>query len=91
MFEQRRPKIIRDLSCIGATTTLLKEQHLQLPDLLTLPDIVGFFDDMEATPRLDPQTMNINLFIDNIKNLRCWVKHFYSSSTIPELTRVKAL
>jgi len=26
-----------------------------------------------------------------IKDLRCWVKHFYEQSSIPELTKVKAL
>ena len=30
-------------------------------------------------------------FIVRIKDLRCWVKHFYDQSTIPELTRMKAL
>jgi hypothetical protein len=31
MFEQRRPTIIRDLGCLGASSTLLREQGLQLP------------------------------------------------------------
>ena len=30
-------------------------------------------------------------FILVIKDLRCWVKHFYDQSTIPELTKIKAL
>lgn len=30
-------------------------------------------------------------FIDHIKDLRCWVKHFFAVSTIPELTRIKAM
>jgi len=29
--------------------------------------------------------------IVRIKDLRCWIKHFYDMSTIPELTRTKAL
>lgn len=45
MFEQRRPTIIRDLSCIGAASTLLREQGLKIPELISLPDIVAFFDD----------------------------------------------
>jgi len=30
-------------------------------------------------------------FILLIKDLRCWVKHFYDQSPIPELTKIKAL
>jgi len=46
MFEQRRPTIIRDLSCIGASSTLLKEQELEIPQFITLPDIMYFFDEI---------------------------------------------
>jgi len=28
---------------------------------------------------------------EKITDLKCWIKHFYDKSTIPELTRVKAL
>ncbi len=35
--------------------------------------------------------INVPEFIEQIKDLRCWVKHFYAVSTIPELTRVKAM
>ena len=45
MFEQRRPSIIRDLSCIGASSTLLKEQGLHIPSLINLPEIVAFVDE----------------------------------------------
>jgi hypothetical protein len=45
MFEQRRPTIIRDLSCNGASSTLLKEQGLHIPHLINLPEIVAFVDD----------------------------------------------
>jgi len=45
MFEQRRPTIIRDLSCIGASSTLLKEQNLFIPNLINLPEIVAFVDE----------------------------------------------
>lgn len=44
MFEQRRPTIIRDLSCIGAASTLLREAGLKIPVLISLPDTVAFFD-----------------------------------------------
>ena len=30
-------------------------------------------------------------FIAMLQDLRCWIKHFYQESTIPELTRIKAL
>jgi hypothetical protein len=33
------------LSCIGAASTLLREQGLKIPDLVSLPEIVAFFDD----------------------------------------------
>jgi hypothetical protein len=29
--------------------------------------------------------------LSTLKDLRCWIKHFYASSRIPELTRIKAL
>ncbi len=45
MFEQRRPTIIRDISCIGASSTLLKEQEMTIPAYINLPDIMAFFDD----------------------------------------------
>lgn len=45
MFEQRRPTIIRDLGAIGASSTLLREAGLKLPELISLPDIVAFFDE----------------------------------------------
>lgn len=35
--------------------------------------------------------VKIEKLIDRIKDLRCWIKHFYNVSTIPELTRLKAL
>lgn len=44
MFEQRRPTIIRDISCIGAASTLLREANLKIPVLISLPDTVAFFD-----------------------------------------------
>lgn len=30
-------------------------------------------------------------WVSLIKDLRCWIKHFYATSTIPELSRIKAL
>jgi hypothetical protein len=52
MFEQRRPTIIRDLSCNGAATTLLKEQGLVIPHLINLPEIVAFVDEVAAIENL---------------------------------------
>jgi hypothetical protein len=92
MFEQRRPTIIRDLSCIGAASTLLREQGLKIPDLVSLPEIVAFFDDFsDLQDRLVPEMIVVKDFLSSIKDLRCWVKHFYEQSSIPELTRIKAL
>jgi len=92
MFEQRRPTILRDLNCIGASGTLLREQGLQLPGLISLPDIVAFFDDFgQLREELRPDMIIVDDFILVLKDLRCWVKHFYEQSSIPELTKVKAL
>lgn len=92
MFEQRRPTIIRDLNCIGASSTLLREQGLRIPELISLPDIVAFFDVLSERPEeLQPSEIRVTDFILVIKDLRCWVKHFYEQSAIPELTRIKAL
>lgn len=92
MFEQRRPTIIRDLNCIGASSTLLREQGLRIPELISLPDIVAFFDDFsQLQEELTPDMIIVDDFILVIKDLRCWVKHFYDQSSIPELTKVKAL
>lgn len=30
-------------------------------------------------------------FLNMLSDLRCWIKHFYAESAIPELTRIKAL
>ena len=92
MFEQRRPTIIRDLGCIGASSTLLREQGLRIPELISLPDIVAFFDGFsQLNDDLKADMISVDEFILAIKDLRCWVKHFYDQSSIPELTRIKAL
>jgi hypothetical protein len=78
MFEQRRPTIIRDLKCIGASGTLLREQHLALPEMISLPDIVSRFDEFSALDQvLTADRIEIDAVTDAIKDLRCWVKHFY--------------
>lgn len=92
MFEQRRPTIIRDLSCIGASSTLLREQKLQIPSLISLPDIVAYFDKVsQMQDDLRADKIDIRRFGNLLKDLRCWVKHFYDQSPIPELTKIKAL
>lgn len=94
MFEQRRPTIIRDISCIGAASTLLREAGLKIPVLISLPDTVAFFDRIaELEDHLTAEIIagKITELILSIQDLKCWVKHFYDQSTIPELTRIKAL
>ena len=54
MFEQRRPTIIRDISCIGASSTLLKEQEMTIPAYINLPDIMAFFDDFAQNDVIKP-------------------------------------
>jgi hypothetical protein len=62
--------------------------------LISLPDIVAYFD--EFSQRQEELTAKDMVkychdFIKLIKDLRCWVKHFYDQSPIPELTKIKAL
>lgn len=94
MFEQRRPTILRDLKCIGAASTLLREQGLRIPTLISLPEIVSFFDEileMKTELGADDILQLSGKFLSNIKDMRCWIKHFYDQSPIPELIKVKAL
>jgi hypothetical protein len=91
MFEQRRPTIIRDLSCNGAASTLLKEQGLHIPHLINLPEIVAFVDAFNALEEIPAKFIDVDEFLSVLKDLRCWIKHFYNESQIPELTRIKAL
>jgi hypothetical protein len=63
MFEQRRPTIIRDISCIGASSTLLKEQELSIPMFISLPDIMSFFDDFAAHKTIKPDMIKVPEFI----------------------------
>lgn len=80
MFEQRRPTIIRDIGCLGASGTLLKEQSLAIPALINLPEIVGFVDEYNKLERLTSEMIIVDDFINMIKDLRCWIKHFYNES-----------
>ena len=83
--------MIRDLSSNGASHTLLKEQGLKIPQLINLPEIVAFVDEFHNIETLTPAHIHINDFLTMLKDLRCWIKHFYAESQIPELTRIKAL
>jgi len=91
VFEQQRPTIIRDIKCIGAASTLLREQNIPIPDVVNLPDLMEFFDKKALATNFNIRTVNIEKYVIKVKQLRCWIKHFYKQSTIPELTRIKAL
>ena len=94
MFEQSRPTIINDLKCIGAASTLLKEQDLSIPQMQSLPNLMEYFDNWAAVENIVASRISqkkIDDMIERIKSLRCWVKHFYAVSQIPELTRIKAM
>jgi hypothetical protein len=80
MFEQRRPTIIRDLSCNGAASTLLKEQGLHIPHLINLPEIVAFVDAFNALEEIPAKFIDVDEFLSVLKDLRCWIKHFYNES-----------
>ena len=71
---------------------MLREQRLQIPELISLPDIVDYFDKFsQMQDELRAKDIIPKDFNDLIKDLRCWVKHFYDQSKIPELTKIKAL
>jgi hypothetical protein len=98
MFEQRRPTILRDLKGIGAAGTLLREQKFDgIPDLIQLPDIAAWFDalpdplDSISQKELLGWEYKRQPFLEAVKDMRCWIKHFYDQSPIPELVKVKAL
>jgi len=64
--------------------------------ILNLPDILDFFNKFYYKTELAPtdvydKDLKCGEIKENLKNLRCWVKHFYAESKIPELTRMKAL
>jgi len=50
-----------------------------------------FFDTESQKRNIVAKSIDIELYVDQVKQLRCWIKHFYKQSTIPELTRIKAL
>ena len=53
---------------------------------------MAFFDQLsQLQDDLKGEDIIVEDFILVIKDLRCWVKHFYEVSTIPELTKIKAL
>jgi hypothetical protein len=59
--------------------------------LINLPEIVAFVDEFNQIENLTPNLIVIDDFLSVLKDLRCWIKHFYGESQIPELTRIKAL
>ena len=91
MFEQRRPAIIKEISCIGASSTLLKEQYLEIPAFVSLPDLMAFFDDYAALKMITPENINPSKLIKVVKNIRCWIKFFYDTSNFKEDTKMKAI
>jgi hypothetical protein len=60
-----------------------------------LPIIVAAFERVEERAALEgelrPDMINMDEFTLVIKDLQCWIKHFYEQSSIPELTKMKAL
>lgn len=50
-----------------------------------------YFDLYSERKEIRPQDIVVKDLTANLKDLRCWIKHFYNSSPIPELTRIKAL
>jgi len=56
--------------------------------LTVICDALGVSELQEG---LTAASISVRDFDLAIKDLRCWVKHFYDQSSIPELTRIKAL
>jgi hypothetical protein len=68
---------MRDIKCIGAASTLLKEQRIEIPDTANLPELMEFFDTQAQIPNLNIKTINIERYVEQVNQLRCWIKHFY--------------
>jgi hypothetical protein len=55
-----------------------------------LPDLMGDFDlwneDWQSARDIDIDDLSVR-----IKDLRCYVKHFYDASSIPQSTKAKAM
>jgi hypothetical protein len=64
---------------------------MTIPAYINLPDIMAFFDDFSQIEVIKPQQIDVEKFISHIKDLRCWIKHFFAQSAIPELTKIKAM
>jgi hypothetical protein len=64
---------------------------MSIPDLVNLPELMEFFDTEAQKQNLNIKSLNIETYVNQVKHLRCWIKHFYKQSQIPELTRIKAL
>jgi hypothetical protein len=62
-----------------------------IPNLINLPEIIAFVDEFNQVENLTADMIEINDFLVMLKDLRCWIKHFFAESSIPELTRIKAL
>ena len=70
---------------------MLKDQDLVMPKMINLPDILDFFNIYIYKTVIQPAEIDFDKIQTSLKDLRCWVKHFYVDSKIPELTRIKAL
>jgi|688.fasta_scaffold164451_2 hypothetical protein len=70
---------------------MLKDQDLVMPKMINLPDILDFFNIYIYKTVIQPAEIDFDKIQTSLKDLRCWVKHFYADSKIPELTRIKAL
>lgn len=64
---------------------------MAIPDLVNLPELMEFFDTESQRSTIVAKAIDIDLYVGQVKQLRCWIKHFYKQSAIPELTRIKAL
>ena len=64
---------------------------MSIPNLINLPEIVAFVDEFNNLPELRPEMIMVDDFLQMLSDLRCWIKHFYAESQIPELTRIKAI
>jgi hypothetical protein len=68
-----------------------RDQLEPMPKMINLPDILDFFNIYIYKTVIQPAEIDFDKIQTSLKDLRCWVKHFYADSKIPELTRIKAL
>ena len=48
--------------------------------MINLPEIIAFVDEFNALDHFTADMIVIDDFLSVLKDLRCWIKHFYDES-----------